>query len=300
LAGVSLHIAGQRINAARILLIATAILLSRVGQSNQILGQLGIYFTLFTIIAIRFSRSSTGLSTVGVALASLKPTFGIPLVVLMLAGKKWRPAVFGILLTALGSGLSLSWILVHEPTDLLSSFANSQDAIVSDKDVDPASAWMRTDLLSVVARNFSIATDVQSELLAMFVILLPACIASWYLSSVRDSEETRALEQAVICSAIPLCIYHLSYDLLLLVPALALALGGRIFTTQTHALRYRAAYVALVAIPLMNYFASHSVMAWLNIEGVMREFAISLNAIALLGANCVLWLAVRNHTVKFN
>jgi Glycosyltransferase family 87 len=301
LACALLHMAGTKINATRILLVASVILLSRVGQSNQILGQFGIYFCLFTLIAIRCARSATGLSALGVAFASIKPTFGIPLILLMLAGRKLQPVAIGVLIVALGSGLSLSWMLLNEPTHLMSSFASSQNALESDDDVDPASAWMRTDLLSVVARNLSLATDAKSELLAMLIILIPAFFAQWKLSGDRDTEETRSLEQSVVFLAIPMCIYHLSYDLLLLFPAVVLALSGRIFTTQKHAQWYRAVYIALLVIPLMNYFATHSVMERFHIQGALRELAISLTPLALLAANIMLWMAVMLHrTIESN
>ena len=295
LAAATLHTAGFRFNATRILLVASAILLSRVGQSNQTLGQFGLYFALFTLFAIQYARKSHVLSAVGIACATIKPTFGIPLVIMMLSGRRIQPVLFGVLIAVLGSGLSLSWIILHEPTDLLSSFAASKDAIVADDNVDPASAWMRTDLLSVVAHNLSIATDIKSELFSMLIILIPSCLALWKLRGIQQSGETRSLELAVICSAIPLCIYHLSYDLLVLFPAIGLAVGGRLFVTQKHSTVYQVAYTVFVIIPIMNYLASHSVMEKFHIVGVMREVAISLNALALLAANTVLWIAVRNY-----
>ena len=300
LSAALLYIARITINPQRLLLVASLILLSRVGQSNQILGQFGIYFSLFTLVAVGYARTNRYLSALGLALASIKPTFGIPLILMMLLGKKVQPVVLGVLFAGLGAGMSLSWIVVHEPQQLLASFGNSQNAIVADKDVDPDSAWMRTDLTSVVVRNLALASDLKVELLGMLIILLPAFLALWKLSNSPSSSETSSLELATITTMIPLCIYHLSYDLLVVLPALALALSGRIFTTQKRPSLFRYAYIALLVFPLFNYIAAYSVMERLQIHGLLRELAIASNAIALLAANVVLWVAVYHHKAVAN
>lgn len=291
-----MYIAKIRINAHRMLLIASAILFSRVGQSNQILGQFGTYFCLFTLVAIRCARTNKHLSAIGLALASIKPTFGIPLILMMLVGKKFQPVALGVVIASLGAGLSLGWIVLHDPSNLLASFENSHDAIVADKDVDPDSAWMRTDLTSVAARHFSIAGDLKGELIGMLIILLPAFFALWKLTKCAPSVEMKSLELAVVVTIIPLCIYHLSYDLLVVLPAIALAVGGQMFTTQRNAMRYRIVYVALLTFPLFNYLAAYSVMERLHIDGLLRELAIVSNPLCILAANGVLWLAVSNHS----
>jgi Glycosyltransferase family 87 len=290
-----LHVTKMRIYAHRVLLVAALILFSRVGQSNQVLGQLGTYFCLFTFVAVWCAPTNKYLSATGLALASIKPTFGIPLILMMLAARKVQPVVLGLLLGGVGAGLSLGWIIANEPTELLASFENSQHAIVADKDVDPDSAWMRTDLVSVVARNFSIVSDLKFELVGMLFILIPAFAALWKLSSKQQTAESRSLELATVTTMIPLCIYHLSYDLLVVLPALALAISGRIFTTQKQPLMYRYAYSALLVFPLINYFAAYSVMEKLHIDGMLREMLIASNPLSLLAANVVLWIAVYNH-----
>ncbi|MDX1929559.1 MAG: glycosyltransferase family 87 protein [Pirellulaceae bacterium] len=295
LSAILLDIARVKINAHRLLVVASLILLSRVGQSNQILGQFGLYFCLFTWVAVHFADSNKVRSAIGLMFASIKPTFGIPLILMMLVNRKIQPVVLGVLFAGLGAGLALSWIMLHEPTRLLASFEDSGNANAADKDVDPDSAWMRTDLFSVFARRFSLGSDLKSELMGMMVILLPAFWALWKLTKAQPSDETRSLELATVTTMIPLCIYHLSYDMLVVLPALALACGGRLFATQHQPLWYRYAYIVLLSVPLFNYLAAYSVMEKLHIEGALRELAIMANPMALLAANFVIWLAVYNH-----
>ncbi len=295
LSAALLHIAGSRINATRVLLLSSLILATRVGQSNQILGQFGLYFTLLTLVAVRWARSNQNLSAIGVALASIKPTFGIPLVLMMLSGQKLRPAILGLLIATVGATLSFSWILLHEPFEVLASFVQSHDAIASDQDVDPDSAWMRTDLTSVLARNLGLPSGLKMELLGMTIILIPACILLWKLSKIGNSCVTHSLEQAIVLSAIPMCIYHLSYDLLVVMPAVALGLSGQTFPKHKHSTAFQIAFVAFMTIPLVNYLSAYSVMERLQIDGLVREMVISLNALSLLAANAVLWVAAFIH-----
>src|SRR5690606_22371594 len=131
------------------------------------------------------------------AVASLKPTFGIPLLLLMLCRRNFRAAGIGVLLGSAGALLAAAWIYLHDD-QLLHSFQASHDAIVADADVDPTSAWMRTDLLSVITRFSDKTTDGVLELAFMLLVLLPGGLSVWRVTRQLPAPGGIGISDAII------------------------------------------------------------------------------------------------------
>ena len=68
------------------------------------------------------------LSGVALAIASIKPTFGLPLGILLLFRRRWRAAFAGLLLSVLGAAAALGWLAMVSHEGLLASFQASHDA----------------------------------------------------------------------------------------------------------------------------------------------------------------------------
>lgn len=80
---------GREINVAAVLLAAAIILATRPGHWNLMAGQRTLLYVLGTCAAVRFLRERPLLARLGLALAMIKPTFGVPLAILMLAAGGW-------------------------------------------------------------------------------------------------------------------------------------------------------------------------------------------------------------------
>src|SRR4029453_8153253 len=87
LAGLAIAGAGAPVTAAAVLALAAACLVSRAGQMNLLLGQVTAQVVIASYVALRWARSRPLLAGLGLALATLKPTYGVPLAALMLLGR---------------------------------------------------------------------------------------------------------------------------------------------------------------------------------------------------------------------
>ena len=85
----------------KIVLLASAILLTRPGHWNLVLGQRGLFLSLATYAALVYARDAPFLSGVGIAISMIKPTWGIPLAILMLASGYGRAVLAGLVFSAI-------------------------------------------------------------------------------------------------------------------------------------------------------------------------------------------------------
>ena len=85
LAGLALAACGVRTDAARVIAVAAALLLSRPGHWNLVLGQTAMLLVVATQGVLHYRRTRPGLAALCLAVTTLKPTFGVPLALLVLA-----------------------------------------------------------------------------------------------------------------------------------------------------------------------------------------------------------------------
>ncbi len=242
--------------------------------------------------AVRWSDSRPWLSGVALAIASIKPTFGLPLGILLLFRRRWRAALAGLLLSVLGAGAALGWLAMVSNEGLIASFQASHDAHVTAVDTIPVSSWMRIDFLSLALRLVGRDWNGLIELVAMCGLLLPCGVLLWRLAASRTAVEQASLEEALMFVVIPFCIYHFVYDALLLVPVIAHLIWAPQSSLAIALGRWRWPLVWLLGVPVMNYLATWSIMERLGFSAPMRTACILANACALLLANLLLWWAV--------
>jgi hypothetical protein len=283
LAALALALAGVAPSPTRVLGVAAAILVSRPGHWNLLLGQYAVTVTIGCYLALRYAREAPGLAAVGVALAALKPTYGGPLVLLLLARGDGAAAVRGIALTALGSIVSLAW-LAHAgvgPADVLAAVPANHAAFAADRSVNPLVTLYRVDAEEVLSRLLGHPSPVLALALTLGTLAL-AALAVHRLSA-ADTARARGLSASVVCLAILLCTYHQGYDLVLL----ALPLVFFATTRSTSPGLDRILFV-LLAAPAANYLASGSALAALGSGANVKAVVGSLNAAALLAAFVVI------------
>src|SRR6185295_7635171 len=109
LASIALAAAGARATVAGVFAIAAALLLSRPGHWNQLLGQPTMELVVASGIALLWAGTRPLLAALGLAISTFKPTFGLPLAVLMLVRGDTRTVVLG---GALSAAVSLAVVVV--------------------------------------------------------------------------------------------------------------------------------------------------------------------------------------------
>ena len=155
LAWIALRAAGiGPVSPAAVLAVAALILISRPGQWNAFTGQCTLYVVIAAYAALLLARTRPTLAGLGLAVASLKPTYGAPLALLMLCRGDRRAVAIGLGLAALLAA-PVVLALSHNaggPSALLDSLLANQEVFVHNKLVNSATSPYRVDAVALVER----------------------------------------------------------------------------------------------------------------------------------------------------
>jgi hypothetical protein len=241
--------------------VAAAMVLSRPGHQTLFLGQCTVLVVLGTLLALVESRRRPWLAGAGLALACLKPSYGAPLAVLMLLRRDTRAAVRGLLLAAVSAALAAAGP-VRAAGGLLPFIASVRDSmsiIATDASFDPSSSLIRVDVAGLVGRLVGRPAGVAGALAGLLLLAVAGEILRRLAA--REANGPRPVSDGLACLAVLLCVYHQSYDALLLVlPAVALAASGRGATPLPTGPVGRTVMLALCAVPALNYLATHTLV----------------------------------------
>ena len=282
LAWVALRGAGQVADATSVLGVAALILASRPGHANLLNGQQTLVVVLGAYAALLHAKSWPWLAAVGVALSTLKPQFGVPFGLLLAAGGHFRVAALGAALVGLGSLAVLLSLPAGADTGPIGTFLETCLGSASRIDEKATTWWSQIDarylLHHVIGESSGLVDDVVSLLLLAMGALTVRHLAR------RDAPGDSGLAIGVTCLTTLLCIYHQSYDALLLtLPLLLLVVGRGAPPWDRHPL-VRVALAVLLAVPAVNYLATFHALDRLGITGGWWLVVTALNAAALLVA----------------
>jgi hypothetical protein len=277
---MGLRLAGAETSAGTVLLGAGILLLSRPGQWNLLLGQPALELAIATYIALFWARRAPLVSGVALAVSMYKPTFGVPLAVLMFIRGDRLALVAGVLTTAVLNVPPLA--ALAQRAGGLDRFA--QDLVQSQKAwqavVDPSTQVYGVDTPGLVSRLAGRRLGA-GEYLVVTLIILSAAGAALRSIARSDDPGVARLSATVVCLGILLSVHHQAYDLVLLVaPAIAVAWSAlpKNFVNP----RRRLALLALIALLGLNYVTTLSVLHRLNHQGHLWLALASLNGAILL------------------
>jgi hypothetical protein len=257
---LALRLSGGEVTSGQLLLGAGLLLLSRPGQWNLLLGQPALELAIATYVALYLARRAPLVSGLALAVSMFKPTFGIPLALLMLARGDSRAVLAGVgfatllnvppllILTARAGGVRM----------FVMELVRSQSAWQAA--VDPSTQVYGVDAPGLLSRLLGTRLPAAAYLAVSLAVLGAAAAALRALTRVTD-EGVAHLSAAIICSGILLSVHHHAYDLVLLVAPVA----------------------TLVRFSLPAPF----------LTGARRSVLLSLHA--LLGANYITTLSVLHH-----
>jgi hypothetical protein len=286
LAVLALGGAGAPLTAAGVLGLTAALLASRPGEMNLLLGQVTVQVAIGCAVALRWARSRPLVAGLGLALAMLKPTYGVPLAALMLLGRGDLAAT--LVGGAMAAAVSLVAVapLVHAAggvAPFVTSLGSSAAAFAAE---DTSNAWSsiaRIDATAFVARLIGrVPPGWMAGAIAL--VVLGVAVAGLRRLAADRSAASVQLGVGLACLTILVASYHQAYDALLLAqPAVALATGrwGR-GAAASPALRWTV--LALLAVPAVNYLATRPVAADLRPGSAAWLAITAANPAALLGA----------------
>lgn len=274
-AALALGASGLAVRPRSVLALATLMLLSRPGQQNLLLGQCTLEVVLGCALAILHGRQRPILGALGIVLASMKPQFALPLVLLMIARGDVRATAGGIAATGV---LSLATLLAAGGVAALGTWVAAigrSSATVADTTL----LWPRIDAGFLARHVLALPTPV--DLLAGPALLVVGLVAFRSASAIdRHTTTPPPLAIALACLTILLPLYHMAYDALLLtLPAVALVAAPWRAQPRAH-----GALLALLLVPALNFVATNTVVTGLEPHGAAWRIVTGINAAALVAA----------------
>jgi len=286
-ARLALACCGLPAHADAVLAVAALIVLSRPGQINFYLGQLGVETALGSMLALHYAKRRPAIAGLGLAWASIKPNFAVPLALLMLARRDYRAVSVGAAAGGLGALVAAAVLVANygSPGAFVEGLAERYGSLASQPAIPPVSATeSRIDATSLVTRLAGAPPAGPVKLLLFCACLGVGLAGVGKLRGTSQGEGADSLSGVLIALSVLTCIYHQIYDAVLLaVPLLAVAAAKNdVWRSLTPA--RRGVLIALLALPTANYLTTTRVFRLLNPPGMTWSAIMSLNAAALLVA----------------
>ena len=281
LAWAVLRLAGFSPRRAAIIAVAGAILLSRPGHWNLLSGQVTIPIVLGVYMSLALAQRRPPLAGIGLAISLLKPTFGLPLIPLLLAGGARRAVIYGLALSA-ALNLPIVFTLMRQEggvSSFLDVLIRDHEAFAAQSSNDPALSTWRVDLSAGLSRVQGAPLKPIVEGALALGILGLASLAIGRLKAFRRARDHRVIA-GLVCCALLLSLYHQAYDLLLLtLPAVQLVVAW----TQRDASRaVLCGQGVLFCVLAVNYVATEWLLAAVRPTASTRLAILSINCLVLL------------------
>lgn len=263
--------------------LATSVILcaSRAGHTTLFTGYMTAELVCGTLIAITMARSNPWMAAVGVAITSCKPTYAIPLFLLMIARGDYLAAWRGLALSVLGASIAVGrLLLVSTPQQLWIGIQHGQSSHMADSYELPINTWTRIDALSVVAKWLAWNPSETVHLMVMVMLLPLPAFAIWQLNRGNSNRRAAGISSGIMAASILATVYHHVYDSLLLFPVVIGLLLGEPSLKRGSA-KIRLIIAALLLFVTWNYPSSEIAVKATGIAGVPLRLLTSTGPIAL-------------------
>lgn len=281
LAYLALRLAAVTPTPTRVLGLATVLLVSRPGHMAIVQGQPSLVFIVAGYAALVLSRRGDA-SAAAVALLALamgKPTIGVPLGLLCLARGRVRLTVAAALVAFVVSMVTLPQIAARAGgvVALAQQVTGSSTRFGADQDNDPSRSIYRLDTIALVGR-LAARTPPMPVTLGLGLGIL--ALAAWSARRFDRMGDGPAAD-AVTCLAVTMCVYHQTYDALLLCGALTAAAFA---LADVRHVRTAAGVVLLaaLALPFLNHAATYALVERLALTGPAWLLVTCANGAAIL------------------
>jgi Glycosyltransferase family 87 len=276
-----LGLLGARIRVAPLFGLATLILLSDPGRFDLRTGQPTLLIAIGVLAALRAvpradvaSRIGPGrslpilLGVAGLATVWIKPTFAIPLAVLLIARTRVRLVVLGTLVAAALSAVVLPFLV-----DAAGGLGHLIDSWRESARITSQSGQSRlgTSLRIDIGNTFVRITKLHiSETAAMLGGLVLLAVGVWLVARLHHHDPGRDCDElaiTLVCLLLLTSTYHVPYDYLLLVGPIALLLRPATDRGVRWPPRVRTTVTVLLLIPLIDPLGWSPVNATVGTSG---------------------------------
>lgn len=286
--------------------IVAAIVWVRPGHITLFNGYFTFELVLGVLVALSAAKSRPWVSAIGLGIASGKPTYFLPLALLMAARGDYAALWRGTLLAGIGGLAGMFW-LTGFTTEGVERFVDDlrggQAKHMSEELESPITSWVRIDLAAVLAKVSGEEPSAIMQVGMMIPLLLvPGWVLWRYRRTFTSAGSTDPSGGLIVTSSL-IAIYHNSYDSLLLIAPLGGLLGkgwpGKGWPESRGGRRIDLVTVMLMAVPLLNFFSTSTFLRRVSVEPFVYQVLTSSNAVAILVAGVlILWrIAARGRDI---
>jgi NADH:ubiquinone oxidoreductase subunit 3 (subunit A) len=245
---------------AQVTLLASVMLATQAGRANFLGGDTGLILATASLAAVWLAPKYPWLAGWALAITSFKPTFGLPLGILLLASGYFRTVLWG---WSLGFIIAVAGLLVifNNSGDLArlpEILKQNQEVLESDPDVNSLSSAIRIDSASALVR-LSPWEGPGVSLLATLLVLSIASWSLWKLRHVRTQPLAQTLIIAIVALTTVSSMYHITYDALLAWGSIACIwfTPNSLWPAEFH--RRRLILTGLLCVPMINFLGTKTV-----------------------------------------
>ncbi|CAL9416534.1 hypothetical protein SUDANB95_01758 [Actinosynnema sp. ALI-1.44] len=275
--------AAGRVRAPRVLgtvVVAALLVTSQVGKAQLYVGQVNPLVAVGAAGALLARTSHPRWAALALALAWLKPQFGLPLAVLLCARGSWRVALGG---TGIAAGASLVALVPLVARDGVGGFLE-----VIARNLEHASQTAYGAVDSMTAQRVDVAAVVfrvtgwlppAAEVVALVAVLAVSAVLVRRLDRVQDDTGAADL---LTCAAVVVAVVHQPGDVLIAVPAMAAA--AVVWWRRRREVRWLGVAVVALVVPFAHLYF---------VDTVIREFGGVRAGVTVDGVAVVLaWVAL--------
>ncbi|QEG23267.1 glycosyltransferase family 87 protein [Mariniblastus fucicola] len=270
---------------------------SRPGHVTLFTGYFTVQLAIGVVVALHYAKSNPWLAGVGFLFAAVKPTYAIPLTILMLARRDFKAVAIGVALTSMIAIGCFGWLASFSDfPSVVEGIQAGQQAFHDDPTESPVNTWTRIDVAGIVAKGMNRVPGTAEYLGVMLLLLIVPCVAIWKASSRETDSGAGGLTALIVVLALLVTIYHHSYDCLIAAAILfAMLLNSRRLIPAVP--RYVAiATAVLLAVPMLNYVSTRAARNALAFEQSdwLWQAITTVNGISLtLALLIAIWFAFK-------
>ena len=289
LAFLLLRCAGVPSSTVKIFWLAVFIAVGRPVYGTLTLGQGSLFIVLGVTTALHYARSNPRLSGLGFAIACMKPTFAIPLCLLMFFRRDLKALSFGVVIAGItcfiptlvlavsAGGLEA---LIAGITDGIHQYLQNPENALRD------SGWMRVNGSIALVRLLGIPPVPYLGLMVAIAVLGTAAVAIHLKTEPPADIGGHSLSSTIIALATLVAVHHLIYDaILVLLPLVVLLISPKPpWNTLTARLRFSLG--GLLICLWFNYWATDLGLRITGLNAATTGWSIvtSINSAVLLVA----------------
>ncbi|MFI9814981.1 glycosyltransferase 87 family protein [Saccharothrix variisporea] len=272
--------------------VAALLVTSQVGKAQLYVGQVNPLLAVGAAGALLARTTHPRWAALALALAWLKPQFGLPLAILLCARGSWRVAAGGTGIAAAASAVALVPLVLR---DGVVGFAqvigrNLEHASQTTYGAVDSLTSQRVDVAAVFFRVVGWLPP-GSEVVALLAVMVVSVVLVRRLD--RSGDDTGAAD-LLTCVAVVVAVVHQPGDVIIAVPALVAA--AVVWWRRRHELRWLGVAVVALLVPFAHLYFVDTVIRELG--GVRAS--VTVDGIAVVVAWVVLvgfaWARTRERT----